>query len=122
MITDPIYQLITRTYNPKEAIALDRFVHKLTGKDDEVIERNSTQSAATMKEAGITLDMSVKSLFKKFHIFFQCTKAHIYQVSRECEIKQCTSDLVWISPQPSLAAVRLKIEENEIFFCQVVAV
>ena len=75
MITDPIYQLITRTYNPKEAIALDRFVHKLTGKDDEVIERNSTQSAATMKEAGITLDMSVKSLFKNFDIFFQMHKS-----------------------------------------------
>ena len=50
-----------RTYNPKEAIALDRFVHKLTGKDNEVIERKSTQSALTMKEAGITLEMSVKS-------------------------------------------------------------
>ena len=46
----------------------------------------------------------------------------MFQVGGECEIKQCTSDLVWISPQPSVAAVRLKIEENERFCCQVVAV
>ena len=44
----------------------------------------------------------------------------MFQVGGECEIKQCTSDLVWISPQPSLAAVRLKIEEK--LCCQVVAV
>ena len=55
------YSLPYRTYDPKEAIALDRFVHKLTGNDSEVIERKSTQSALTMKEAGITLEMSVKS-------------------------------------------------------------
>ena len=47
-----------RTYNPKEAIALDRFVHTLSGEVNEVLERNSTQSAVTMKEAGLTLKMS----------------------------------------------------------------
>ena len=51
-----------RTYDPQKAIALDRFVHKLTGRANEVIERRSTQSALTMKEAGLTLDMSVKFL------------------------------------------------------------
>ena len=68
-----IFQLLNvmalyRTYNPKEAITLDRFVYKLTGRDNEVIERKSTQSAMTMKEAGITLEMSVKSLLGVQHI------------------------------------------------------
>ena len=35
-------------------------MHTLSGEVNEVIERNSTQSAVTMKEAGLTLKMSVK--------------------------------------------------------------
>ena len=79
-----------RTYNPKEAIALDRFVYKMTGRENEVIVRNSTQSALTMKEAGLTLEMWVKSLFGIQHISkilnFKL-KERQFQDVRECEIK-----------------------------------
>ena len=36
-------------------IEMDRFVHNLQGSDSEVIERESVQSAATMKEEGSSL-------------------------------------------------------------------
>ena len=36
-------------------IEMDRFVHNLVGNDFEVIERESTQSAATMKDQGSSL-------------------------------------------------------------------
>ena len=52
---------LCRTYNPKEAIALDRFVYKLTGSDDEEIERKSKDSAMPIKDSGATMNMSVKS-------------------------------------------------------------
>ena len=36
-------------------IEMDRFVHNLQGNESEVIERESVQSAATMKEQGSSL-------------------------------------------------------------------
>ena len=36
-------------------IEMDRFVHNLQESDSEVIERESVQSAATMKEEGSSL-------------------------------------------------------------------
>lgn len=36
-------------------IEMDRFVHPLLGEENEVIERSSIQSAATMKEQGTTI-------------------------------------------------------------------
>ena len=36
-------------------IEMDRFVHNLGGSDSEVIERESEQSAATMKDQGSSL-------------------------------------------------------------------
>ena len=36
-------------------IEMDRFVHNLQGNESEVIERESTQSAATMKDQGSSL-------------------------------------------------------------------
>ena len=36
-------------------IEMDRFVHNLQGNESEVIERESTQSAVTMKDQGSSL-------------------------------------------------------------------
>ena len=44
-----------RNYDRKWMIEMDRFVHNLQGSDSEVIERESVQSAATMKEEGSSL-------------------------------------------------------------------
>ena len=44
-----------RNYDRKWMIEMDRFVHNLQGNESEVIERESTQSAATMKEQGSSL-------------------------------------------------------------------
>ena len=44
-----------RSYDGLEAIALDRFVHSLTGEATETITRKSTESAVTMKHLGIPM-------------------------------------------------------------------
>ena len=44
-----------RNYDRKWMIEMDRFVHNLQESDSEVIERESVQSAATMKEEGSSL-------------------------------------------------------------------
>ena len=46
---------LLRNYDKKWTIEMDRFVHNLQGNESEVIERESTQSAATMKEQGSSL-------------------------------------------------------------------
>ena len=49
-----------RHFQPKEAIELDRFVHRLIGEPREVITRHSGQVASTMKqEHGMTVNRSV---------------------------------------------------------------
>ena len=37
-------------------IEMDRFAHKLEGKTSENIERKSVESAATMKDIGMTIE------------------------------------------------------------------
>ena len=37
-------------------IEMDRFVHNLNGSPEEVIERQSIESAATMKDIGLTIE------------------------------------------------------------------
>ena len=37
-------------------IEMDRFVHMLNGSPDEVIERKSMESSATMKDIGLTIE------------------------------------------------------------------
>ena len=52
---------IFRHFDPKEAIELDRFVHRLEGNTKELITRRSGQVASTMKqEHGMTVNRSVK--------------------------------------------------------------
>ena len=46
---------LLRNYDKKWMIEMDRFVHNLGGSDSEVIERESEQSAATMKDQGSSL-------------------------------------------------------------------
>ena len=49
-----------RHFEPKEAIELDRFVHRLKGESREVITRHSGQVASTMKqEHGLMVNRSV---------------------------------------------------------------
>jgi len=43
------------SYQPKYMIEMDQFAHKLSGEETETIERQSKESAATMKEIGTTL-------------------------------------------------------------------
>ena len=98
-----MYHFNCRTYNPKEAIALDRFVHTLSGEVNEVIERNSTQSAVTMKEAGLTLKMSVK-------YFLTHSQSETLQDGRQREagrqeIEKQPTDLVRTAPQSFIAKV-----------------
>ena len=45
-----------RTYNPREMIEMDRFVHKMSGKEIEDIKRESIASAGTMKDTGMTIN------------------------------------------------------------------
>ena len=48
---------VTRKFDPKETIELDRFVHSLRGDTREVINRHSGQVASTMKqEHGMTIN------------------------------------------------------------------
>lgn len=52
---DPIF----RHFEPKEAIELDRFVHRLMGDTRELITRHSNQVVSTMKqEHGMTVNRS----------------------------------------------------------------
>ena len=46
---------LLRNYDKKWTIEMDRFVHNLQGNESEVIERESTQSALTMKDQGSSL-------------------------------------------------------------------
>ena len=91
-----IYHFNCRTYNPKEAIALDRFVHTLSGEVNEVIERNSTQSAVTMKEAGLTLKMSVKYFLT--HSQSETSQDGRQREAGRQEIEKQPTDLVWTAP------------------------
>ena len=53
IITDDKFLL--RNYDKKWMIEMDRFTHNLEGSDSETIERASTDSAATMKNAGAAI-------------------------------------------------------------------
>ena len=46
---------IVRDYDKELMLEMDRFVFSLSGDDKEVIERRSLDSAAAMKEQGLTL-------------------------------------------------------------------
>ena len=98
-----IYHFNCRTYNPKEAIALDRFVHRLSGEVNEVIERNSTQSAVTMKEAGLTLKMLVKYFLT--HSQSETSQDGRQREARRQEIEKQPTDLVRTAPQSFIAKV-----------------
>ena len=53
------YDHVFRHFEPKEAIELDRFVHRLRGDTREVISRPSGLVASTMKqEHGMTVNRS----------------------------------------------------------------
>ena len=43
------------SFNQEHMIEMDQFVHTLSGSSEEIVKRNSTQSAATMKEQDGTL-------------------------------------------------------------------
>ena len=53
IITDDKFLL--RNYDKKWMIEMDRFTHNLEGSESETIERASTDSAATMKNAGAAI-------------------------------------------------------------------
>ena len=46
---------LLRNYDKKWMIEMDRFTHNLEGSESETIERASTDSAATMKNAGAAI-------------------------------------------------------------------
>ena len=51
------YQTLSRNFDPKETMELDRFVHTLNGETVEVIRRSSDEVASTMKkENGMTIN------------------------------------------------------------------
>ena len=98
-----MYHFNCRTYNPKEAIALDRFVHTLSGEVNEIIERNSTQSAVTMKEAGQTLKMLVKYFLT--HSQSETSQDGRQREAGRQEIENRPTDLVRTAPQSFIAKV-----------------
>merc|ERR1711974_3280 len=99
------YHPTTGTYNPKEAIALDRFVYKLTGRANEVIERRSTQSALTMKEAGLTLDMMAENVKSNNAYLTWCGLPHNLFLPRSLPVKAGGS-------QYELIAIATDVEPN----------
>ena len=51
------YKTLSRNFDPKETIELDRFVHTLNGETVEEIRRSSDEVASTMKkENGMTIN------------------------------------------------------------------
>merc|ERR1712142_427 len=50
------------SYQSKFMIEMDGFAHRLTGEDMEIIERQSTQSAATMKNLGTTIKSLIDTI------------------------------------------------------------
>ena len=58
-------------YDPKTMIAMDRFVHTLSGERKETIERQSLESSATMKEQTITLKRLIVQIQHLDPILFQ---------------------------------------------------
>ena len=63
------FSTVSRTYRPEAAVVMDRFVHRLSGARREQVDgrkgdlgrpqvvRRSTESAVTMKEIGMTIEM-----------------------------------------------------------------
>ena len=50
------------SYDTKKMIEMDQFVVQLSGEEEQLVRRKSTESAATMKESGMTLKRLVNHL------------------------------------------------------------
>ena len=96
---------VTRKFDPKETIELDRFVHSLRGDTREVINRHSGQVSSTMKqEHGMTINRWDRFAHSQCNQTFPKNGSNDKRLPNNW-ILHCLGYILWSSPPPPFTKV-----------------